>query len=159
MKIFAVNVRGEFRGLYEWGIGFVSAEKMRKWDEFWQERYSSRWGWWRYIRPKGIGECGHLISTTNNIYLHPMNFSTVLVDTGGCCCVGLKEIDGETREVAYHFSTELKALEDACKECAEYCGVEFEMFTNGKELEISVDDTDVPYEDGVEGIVREKVSW
>ena len=38
MKIFAVNVRGEFKGLYEWGIGLVSAEKMRKWDEFWHER-------------------------------------------------------------------------------------------------------------------------
>lgn len=107
------EIRGVFSGLYAWGEGW-SKEKARKWDEY-LENYKGVF--WTPVRPKCQMGCWNLVSTQGSIYLHPMDFRTVLRSCGGKC-------DGDT-ELEQYFGGELKELKKLCSELAEACGGKF----------------------------------
>lgn len=140
MKSYIINIKGVFKGIYEWGVGFVSTEMQKKWDEFWKYHYSSRWAFWKYVPGDNLGSCGHLMSTMHCIYLHPMNFSAVLVDDGCCSQIGYEN----GVEMVSHFYTELETLKEACEKCAEFCGAKFELYVSGKEMEVEVPRAEIP---------------
>lgn len=152
MKVYAISIKGVFKGIYEWGVGFVSREMQRKWDEFWNYHYSKRYAYWKYVPGNSIGECGHLMSTTHCIYLHPMDFHAVLVNDGCCCHNAFREEGGKMVRTVSHFYTELETLKEACDECAKYCGVKFEMYVSGPETEL-----EIPYA-GIQVVDKEDLS-
>lgn len=104
------EVRGVFEGLYLWGEGW-SREKALKWDEF-LTNYKGIF--WRAVAPKSDMGCWMLVSTQGSIYLHPMDFRTVLHSSGGCG-------SGNTLLEQY-FGGELDELKELCTKLAEHCG-------------------------------------
>lgn len=133
--ITTVQIRGEFYGIYEWGRGYVFAEMKEKWDYFWNVKLSERWpGFWKYVKGNEYGEAGSLVSVNEAIYLHPMTFNAVLATNNGNAIRMLPE-DGYKNEYHSSFASEIYELNELCKECAEYCGGRFELFTT-KEQQI-----------------------
>ena len=125
-KIKICNVRGVFAGLYAWGDGW-SAEKSNKWDEFLTNYKGIHW---RAVTPKSRMSCWMLVSTQGSIYLHPMDFNTVLKSSGGCCPKGNDDM------LEDYFGGELEELKKLCTELAEYCGGKFtSMVAEAHEIE------------------------
>ena len=130
----AINFYGTFKGLYEWGRGWVSAEKKAKWDYWWENEFPEMWTtFWRYLGGED-GECGRLVATSEAVYLHPMAIYGTVVE-GGCSCGCY--IDGQ--KYKYVFYDELCELNKICKAVAEYCGGDFVMDTT-KEFTIEEPD-------------------
>ena len=104
------EVRAVFEGLYYWGSGWKSNESAKAWDEY---LANYKGNYWRAIAPKNNMSCWHLMSSSGSIYLHPMDFRTVLHSCGGVC-------SGKT-EFEQHFP-ELEELKELCQGLAEACG-------------------------------------
>ena len=144
---YAISIKGVFSGIYEWGTGFVSREVRDKWNQFWKVEFPKRaekngWWWWKYANGDGFGECGHLSAIAGSVYLHPMDFSTTLISTGGVVCISLAEKTG--KEYFNHFSGEISSLKKICEECAEFCGGSFWLFIS-PEFRIEVERPTIDY--------------
>lgn len=102
-----IKIRVYFKGLYEWGEGW-NTEAHIKWREFWK---NYRGGIWRYVR---VDDEEHLISVSNNIYLHPYITEIVLQSNG-------------VKTNGSYFDLDIKMLKELFTECAEYCGGSMSM--------------------------------
>ena len=109
-------VRGMFQGIYAWGEGW-DAETCAKWDNY-LKNYKGNY--WRAIEPEHRMESWQLISTGGSIYLHPMDFRTVLHSCGG-------RTNGNT-ELEQYFGGELRELKELCQGLAKACGGKFTTF-------------------------------
>ena len=128
MKQFAIKVHGTFNGIYEWGKGFKDEETMKKWNWFWKVEFSKKKGlsrlFWKYAEGDDYADCGFLSSLTGSIYMHPMEFKSVLVTSGSCPCV---YSDENGKEYFNNFQSELRELKEICDECAEFCDGTFDL--------------------------------
>lgn len=109
------NVRGVFTGIYAWGEGW-SKETAEKWDDF-LRNYKGIF--WRAIEPKSSMSSWYLVSTHGSVYLHPMDFDTVLKSSGGCSPRGNDDM------LEDYFGSELEELKELCTKLAEHCGGSF----------------------------------
>ena len=112
-RIIEMKVR--FNGLYKWGEGW-SASVNAKWDDYLANRMKSFF--WSYaVSGKGTGTRSyHLLSTTANVFLHPMDFTVyipLIGRSGGYTDDGFQETFPQCEE-----------LLKISKELAEYCGGE-----------------------------------
>lgn len=102
-----IQIRVYFKGLYEWGEGW-NTEALIKWREFWKTYRSTVW---RYVR---VDDEEHLISVSNNIYLHPYITEIVLHSNG-------------VKTNGSYFNLDIEFLKKLFNECAEYCGGSMSM--------------------------------
>ena len=126
MKQFAIKVNGVFNGIYEWGKGYKSATIADKFEHFWAEVFP-RLGasYWKYAEKTRFGECGFLSCSGGSIYMHPMEFNSVLVASAGLVISQM----GKDGEMYYnHFESVVRELNKICEECAKYCGGTFELY-------------------------------
>ena len=113
MERMVFMVRVDICGLYEWGRGWVSSEKARLWNEFWAKCDSVHWS----VSKDKLGYgCDLLVSMSGCIYLHPMDFNTVLVSTW---------TSGDDPYV--------KELHKIVDECANYVGFTYEFKVSRKQ--------------------------
>lgn len=135
MNRFAISLKGVFENIYEWGEGFKDRETMNKWNTYWNSVFKTiRSLWWKYAEGDSFGGCGHLSSMYGNIYMHPMDFSAVLVMDRGCVSVSIGR-DG--KKYYNHFGNIVRSLKEICDECAKYCGGSFRLEVS-KEFRIEV---------------------
>ena len=121
---YAVSIKGEFSGIYEWGNGFKDRNMADTWNWFWRVEFrKKRYLFWKYSEGDDFGGCGHLSSISGSIYMHPMDFSATLISTGGCVCIS--SVEG--KDYYNHFQSELRELKKICDECAEFCGGHFTL--------------------------------
>ena len=105
-------VRGVFTGIYQWGEGW---DETVAWDwDTWLEQYKGIF--WKPVKIKGTW---YLVGTHGSIYLHPMDFQTVLRSSGGCCPKGNDDM------LEDYFGEELDELKELCTELAEHCDGKF----------------------------------
>lgn len=109
-------VRGIFQGIYAWGEGWNSETKT-KWDDY-LRNYKGIF--WRAIEPKHRMESWELVTAGGSVYLHPMDFRTVLHSCG-------VKTSGKT-ELEQYFGGQLKELKELCQGLAEACGGKFTTF-------------------------------
>ncbi len=102
MRKTTMLVRVTFNGLYSWGEGW-KMDALVKWREYWKNVNAFMW---RYIR---IDDEDHLISVSNNIYLHPLYTEFMLTDKG-------------VKSNGSYFGLDIEILKKVFTECAEYCG-------------------------------------
>lgn len=112
-------VKGVFDNIYFWGQGYKDLETAQKWNEYWE---NSDISFWEYQKPKFRNCSGSLVSTGGSIYMHPMDFRTVLHSSGVKCPKGHDD------DLEDYFGSSLDALKKACEEVAELCGGTFRMF-------------------------------
>lgn len=109
-------VRGVFANIYQWGEGW-SQETAKKWHDY-LKNYKGIY--WHYFRDeRGVGGSDYLVSTGGSIFLHPMDFRTVLHSSGGKC------VRGNNDDLEDYFGGELDELKKLCTELAEACGGQF----------------------------------
>lgn len=126
MKQFATKVNGVFNGIYEWGRGFMSRNMESKWDWYWKVEFPKKgYIFWKYANNYGFGECGYLVCTDGSIYMHPMEFNSVLVASGGCVC---SSMGSDNKRYYNHFESALRELKEICDDCAAFCGGTFDFF-------------------------------
>ena len=111
MRKHTILVKGVFNGLYFWGEGWRDNSVAIKWREFWKNNKSYIW---KYVR---LNDSDYLVSVTNSIFLHPMDFTALLTECG-CLCNGS------------YFNDDIERLYKLCSECAEYCGGSFKMLVS-----------------------------
>lgn len=119
MRKAIVLVRGVFKGIYFWGQGWKDEETYRKFKEA-EHKFQSYC--WTLKESEESGSSDYLVSIYGSIYLHPMDFTTVLHNSGGLSddsfgCEDLKCI---------------------CDKIAEACGGSFEMIVS-KPLEVEAE--------------------
>lgn len=135
MTQFAIKVRGIFNDIYEWGNGFKDNETYSAWHRFWGVEFGKKHRlFWKYAEGDNFGGCGHLSSNSGSIYMHPMDFTAVLVASSGCVKVSPSK---EGKDYYNHFESELRTLKEICDECAAYCGGSFNLQIS-KEFAIEV---------------------
>lgn len=110
MNKTSIVVKGYFSGFYEWGNGFKDKETKKKWNQFLSELKSL---WWTHIKTDEYGS-DYLMNCNNIIFLHPMRFYVVLVDSGVM-------VDGS------YFKADIEELYTICNNLAKYCGGTFRM--------------------------------
>lgn len=123
-----VLVRGTFEGIYGWGKGFYTSEKARQWEEALNNIDDIFWN--LLTVHKGYGDTHYLCSTGGSIYMHPMDFRTVLHSSG---CNSDDTFDCES-------------LKKICEKIAEHCGGTFTLEVS-KPFDIEADV--IPYEKGI----------
>lgn len=109
-----IFVKGQFNGLYEWGVNWLYDARL-KWNEYWKGARSDMWD---YLPTE---DCEYLVGVEGSIYLHPMGFKAIL---SGC---------GVTDAYGSPFSTELKELNRLCTECANACGGTFTLYVSNEQ--------------------------
>ena len=127
MKQHAIKVNGVFNGIYKWGKGYESAVIAGKFKDFWKYEFPNLNPlFWKYAEPKEIGECGILCRSTGGgaIYMHPMDFTTILIASSGC---SISSMGTDGKMYYNHFDNEVSELYEACVACAEYCGGSFNL--------------------------------
>ena len=98
------RISGVFSGIYSWGKGFHSSEQAIQWDNYWKN-YDGIF--WKVLNEEVAGQTStYLVSTSGSLYLHPMDFTTILCDMT---------------------DRKMKELKWACEECAKACGGSFSM--------------------------------
>lgn len=124
MKTTIIRIRGTFCGLYNWGSGWVSSEVAEKWDAFWEGlTKSDKSIFWRYAPPRDrYCSCGYLCSSDGTVYLHPMDFETVLSRRSGTALISE---NGNSYNGA--FKSELQELQRLCSQAAKSCGGTFSL--------------------------------
>ena len=123
-----VLVQGTFDGIYGWGKGFYTPEQARKWEEALYEINDLFWK--LVVEPHSYGDTHYLVSTGGSVFLHPMDFRTVL-HSSGC----------NTDD-----SFNCEELKKICEKIAEHCGGTFRLEVS-KPFE--VESELVPYEKGI----------
>ena len=115
MRVYSIKAR--FRGLYQWGVGWVSREKKEAWDNYFhnlpEKVHSIFWGFYQRDQAQ------YLVGTSGSVYLHPMSLDAYLHGN-----VMTKEMrNGVWVEV---FS-DIEELKEILRGAAEACGgsVEF----------------------------------
>ena len=147
MKQFAIKVSGVFSGIYKWGDGFVSRDMQSAWDWFWKVEFGRKHrSFWKYADGDEFGGCGILSCNSGAIYMHPMDFKAVLVSSSGVV-ISTRGKDG--KDYYNHFQSEIRNLNEICKECAEFCGGHFTL-TISSEFEINVPDANMYYDELIE---------
>lgn len=163
MEQFAIKVSGVFSDIYKWGVGYVNADMKSKWDWFWQVEFRNKAHlFWKYSNGDDFGGCGHLSCIGGNIYMHPMDFKAVLISSG---VTSISRTD-DGKEYCNHFESEIRELNEICKECAEFCGGHFTL-TISKEFSFDTPDANMYYDELVEngdyvskvGVEREKNAY
>lgn len=139
----AINYYGTFKGIYEWGRGFVSTLAQYKWDEYWRCIFPTKnyCHWYSYVKGNDYGGCGSLIGLSKAIYMHPMAIYGVFVEGGVLNGCSLPEEDNKYL-YTYAFYDDLEELRKICSEAAEYCGGSFVLETS-KEFEIEIPAADI----------------
>lgn len=98
------RIKGQFDGIYRWGVGFVTYAQMKQWDLFWSIQQKIHWTCFTKF---DAGRAIHyLVSTYGSCYLHPDCFHMVLENPS----------DGV-----------LRALNELCENCAKECDGTFKM--------------------------------
>lgn len=134
----AINYYGTFKGIYEWGKGFISTFVKYKWDEYWEKVFPTKWHcyWNTFVKGDGFGECGKLVGTSEAIYMHPLSFYGVFVEGGLSKGCSLPE-EEHKYYYSYVFYDTLEELRKICEEAASYCGGSFVLETS-KEFNVEV---------------------
>lgn len=110
------RIKGQFEGIYRWGVGYITYEQMRKWELFWSIQQKT---YWTCFTKFEHGFTNHyLVSTWGSCYLHPDCFNLVLENPS----------EGLLRE-----------LKEICENCAKECNGTFKMEYTTHTIEI--DDT------------------
>ena len=123
-------VKVKIDGLYKWGEGFTQ-ETLKKWRDFWYKEFPKKpRAYWRLVVSRSEGSCDNLISTSSNVYLHPMGFDVIMKSCGGCS----KKFNKETNQWTEEYFGEAAALEEIVKEMAEYCGCTYSFQRIEKEV-------------------------
>ena len=120
-----VVVKGTFHNIYEWGKFYRDADTAKAWHDAWDNIKSFCW---KHFRDSHGTE--YLVGVQGSIFLHPMDFRTVL---HGCGC----------RTDDTYDCAELKRI---CEEVAKKCGGTFDLEVSE---EIAIDANLVPYTDGI----------
>ena len=76
MKIVIAQAR--FSGLYEWGVGWLSAEKKEAWEKYFRELGDKSAFWSHFETGEGSLASRYLVSTDGCVYLHPLDIDIVL---------------------------------------------------------------------------------
>ena len=117
------NVRGVFTNIYVWGEGW-SKEKSNAWDNYLENYKGCHW------HPVKIHDIWYLVSTQGSIYLHPMDFNSILKSSGGCSPKGNEDM------LEDYFGSHIEELKDICSGLAEVCGGQFtSLVAEAKEIE------------------------
>lgn len=81
-----VKVYGyDTRGLYEWGIGYVSRDKYNAWQKFWDSIADTKMllgeelFFWRVMKPGNDYGSHMLVTTGGSIYVHPASGKGVVI--------------------------------------------------------------------------------
>lgn len=127
-KQSTIIVRGIFHDIYFWGKGFKDTETSLAWKKAVDEVKGIHWS--VHTEKHGYGNVNYLVSTNGSIYLHPMDFTTVLHSCG----------------VHTDDSFDCSELEEICKGIAEKCGGTFELYVS-KPTEVQAEL--LPYEKGI----------
>jgi len=106
------SVRGVFAGIYAWGDGWDETTA-RKWNEFLENYKGIYWS------PRKVAGTWYLVGVQGSIFLHPMDFSTILKSCGGCSPRGHNDMLEDC------FGGELDELKELCSQLAEHCGGKF----------------------------------
>lgn len=114
-----IRIRGVWNDIYGWGTGYYSQEKYLAWKNFWQNptlKDGKKPIFWKaFIEDKGYCDNEYLVTTSGSIYLHPMDFTTILKSCGVS--------DGNGN----HFKSEIDELKNLCEVVAEKCDGTFTM--------------------------------
>lgn len=138
---YAVSIKGEFSGIYEWGRGFKDRNMANTWNWWWRVEFPKKhYTFWKYSDGDDYGGCGHLSCIGGSIYMHPMNFSVTLLSTGGCVCTS--RVEG--KDYFVQFASELRELKKICDDCAEFCGGSFSLYLS-PEFRIEVPEAELNY--------------
>lgn len=130
MKERLCYVKCKLNGIYAWGQGYVSNEMYQKWNEFWNNFEAKKSIYWRLVKnDKPYSGCDNLISTSSNIYLHPMDFKFVAMSSGVC---SISMVNGVEKK---EYFSEVVELEKIIKELCEYCGATYEFIRKEKEVD------------------------
>lgn len=111
MKRTVCMVRFVSHGLYEWGKGFISAEKQTLWTEFWDNCPSATWKITKYEEMS----VPFLVSMDGSFYLHPMDFDAVLTVPEFLCN-----------------DIYLDDLRELIAKCAKYVGFTYDLYVSEK---------------------------
>lgn len=115
MRVYAIKAR--FSGMYEWGVGWLSGEQKKAWDEYFENLAQTKrpifWGYYKR------NSAQYLVSTGGSVYLHPMSVDAYLHGN-----VTTKEMKGGVWVEVFGDVDELKEILTGA---AEACGgsVEF----------------------------------
>lgn len=147
----AIHFYGSFKGIYEWGHGYISDEKRELWNKFWEEEFPKLdfWYWFKFIPGETTGSCGTLVSILASIYMHPYAIHGILTSTGGHSGCSLPE-EKHQYDYTFRFLEPIDQLRQICEACAQYCGSTFELKVT-KEF-----DFDIPQE---EFIIKQKTDY
>lgn len=115
-----IRIKGSWSGIYGWGTGYYDKEKYLNWENFWDNINAI---YWNSVIANDTFNTRYLVTTSGSIYLHPMDFTTVLKSSGVVC--NGKHFDGEVRE-----------LKELCEKAAKVCGGTFTMEVS-EEKEVS----------------------
>lgn len=84
------RIKGQFEGIYRWGVGFIRFYQMCQWERFWGYHRGTHWS---CFNKSEAGQSLHyLVSTYGSCYLHPDCFNLVLEDPSESVLRELKEI-------------------------------------------------------------------
>ena len=111
-----VALKAEFSGLYEWGVGWLSEEKNKAWDA-WFENLTSNMHpshWEYFVRDHGGLASQNLVCINGCVFLHPMGITCVLHPT----IITKKNVDGSWIDVV----PEIDELKEILKGAAKACG-------------------------------------
>lgn len=125
-KMEIAIVHGVFEGIYSWGKGYESMEVHDAWEKAIREVKSV---FWKVVDSGERMVPPSLVSIQGSIYLHPMDFTTVLHRVG--CSEDCYDCDDLNR---------------VCTEIAEKCGGTFKLYVS-KPLDVNAEL--VPYTLGI----------
>ena len=113
MRIAAIKAR--FYGLYEWGEGWVSADKEKAWRDFFlgvnRNRSFTHWG---YLPGDTASDGGNLVCVSGSAYVHPMDMTCVIHTN----VFSRRFVDGDWEE----YYPELEEFMEVARCAAKACG-------------------------------------
>lgn len=108
-----IKAKIHFTGLYEWGRGWVNADKRDKYNKYWRDIFTKTDSiFWSYHEKEASR---YLVTVGGCIYLHPLRTSFILELLTSCRTFNP---DGTERK-EYPAIDELKGI---LNEMCEYCG-------------------------------------
>ena len=113
MKTTITKVKIVFDGIYEWGVGFTSDYRYRKWNLFWSMASSIFWN--SFMKQENGQTSYYLVTTYGGTYIHPMDFTIVLT----------RPSKGALNE-----------LYELCDKCAKECDATMTMWVTTTEVEM-----------------------
>lgn len=132
MKNYICKIKVDFDGIYEWGKGF-SAESYKLWKDYWYNKFNRKEHvYWRLVEAEDRASSDMLITLGCAIYLHPMGFTAIDLNSG---CYSSHYENGV--KIIERFS-ELNELRKILDELVEGTPFKYRMETEEKAVEFNI---------------------